>query len=162
MNLKNYTSAIPAKITIANIESYLAECGITGIAKKYKEGRCTALVFEAPDTGGNRTIQLPSDVEAVQDYLWSEYHGRIRNRTGKTRDDFGEQAERTAWKLMDDWVRVQMTLIAVQKKTITEVFLAYVMVSRDQTFFQQLKGNQFKALPEPHNENQFKALPEPQ
>lgn len=146
MKLKNYTSDIPAIRTIANIEAYLAECGIIGIAKEYKNGFVVALIFQAPDDHGSRAIKLPTDKEAIQDHLWSEHQkSAVRNR--RTRDDFAEQAEKTAWKLMDDWVRVQMTLIAVQKKSVTEVFLSYVMVNKNQTYFEQLKADQFKALP---------------
>ena len=39
MQLKNYTSNIPASRTIANIESYLAQCGISAVAKQYEQGR---------------------------------------------------------------------------------------------------------------------------
>lgn len=144
VNLKNYTSDIPASRTIANIESYLAQCGITGIMKEYRDGRVIALIFKAPDVGGDRTIKLPSDVDATQDFLWNK-HQEDSKRNRRTRDDFAEQAEKTAWKVMDDWVRVQMTLISIQKRSVTEVFLSYVMVGK-QTFFEKLDGQKFRAL----------------
>jgi hypothetical protein len=145
VNLKNYTSDIPASKTVANIESYLAQCGISGIMKEYRDGRVVALVFQAPDTNGSRTIKLPSDVEGTHDFLWEQYQAEAK-RPRRSKEDFAEQAERTAWKVMDDWVRVQMTLIAVQKKSVTEVFLPYVMVSKTQTFFEKIQTNNYKAL----------------
>lgn len=145
MNLKNYTSDIPASRTVANIESYLAQCGITGIMKQYRHGRVVALVFQAPDDNGSRTIKLPSDVEGTHEFLWEQYQGEAK-RPRRSKADFAEQAERTAWKVMDDWVRVQMTLIAVQKKSVTEVFLPYIMVSETQTFFEKIKTTNYRAL----------------
>ena len=108
-------------------------------------GECTALVFEAPDNGGKRSIRLPSDVAGTHEFLWREYQ-RTAVRPRKTKEDFAEQAEMTAWKVMDDWVRVQMTLIAVQKKSVTEVFLAYVLVGKDETFYDKIQRTNYRAL----------------
>lgn len=42
MNLKNYTSSVPADTTIARIERLLVDGGATGIAKEYEAGRVKA------------------------------------------------------------------------------------------------------------------------
>jgi hypothetical protein len=142
--LKNYTSTVPAARTISVIESYLAECGVSGIAKEYDYGRCVALMFKSPD---GRTVKLPADVSAVHDALWDDYKKHAK-RPRSVHGDFEDQAERTAWKLMEDWVRVQMTLIRLGKKDFMEVFLAHIWDGK-QTFYNFLKEQQFKALPAP-------------
>lgn len=75
MNLKNYTSSIPADQTIARIERLLVDVGASGIAKEYQSGVVTALMFrirmspEQPEA----TIKLPANVEACVNAFWKEY-----------------------------------------------------------------------------------------
>lgn len=43
------------------------------------------------------------------------------------------QADRTAWKLLQDWVEVQASLIRIGMSTATEVFLPYMLVGSGKT-----------------------------
>jgi hypothetical protein len=100
MNLKNYTSSVAAHTTIANIEAFLIDAGATGISKKIYGGQVIAIVFEIADEDNlKRIVKLPANAESVLNYLWDEYKGRIVNQTRKTKEDFIEQANRTAWKI---------------------------------------------------------------
>ena len=63
----------------------------------------------------------------------------------KKKADFAEQAERTAWKLVQDWVEVQMSMVQLKQADVREVFLAYIWNGR-QTFFQNLEQTGFRAL----------------
>lgn len=59
-----------------------------------------------------------------------------------------EQAERTSWKLLHEWVHIQITMIAMEQAEALQVFLPYAYDSKkDETFFERLKGNGFKQLP---------------
>src|SRR5208282_2488414 len=106
MNLKNYTSAIPSQTTIGYIEAYLMEAEATGIMKKVENGQVMALIFEIEDEKHfKRLVKLPANVQAVHEFLWSDYVSNAR-RPRKTKEDFIDQASRTAWKIMQDWVQV--------------------------------------------------------
>jgi len=145
VNLKNYTSTVPVEKTLARIEQKLAEAGAASVSKEYStEAKPVALHFKIEVGGGKyMTVRLPADAGAVYEALKSEV---IKPHNG-TLARIKEQAGRTAWKLMQDWVEVQVSLIRMQKSDPREVFLPYIWNGRE-TFFQQLKGNNFKALPE--------------
>lgn len=66
MNLKNYTSSVPASTMIARIEGYLADCGVSGTTKEFSRGQPVALSFHIKLDGRDYTIRLPANVEAVQ------------------------------------------------------------------------------------------------
>lgn len=148
MNLKNYTSSVPANTTISYIETYLAECGVEGIAKEFDKGQPVAVSFYVTVEGRKFTIRLPANVDAVQEYLWRDYVASHKQpRKNVTKDSFREQAARTAWKIQQDWVMVQMSLIKLKQADFIQVFLAYLWTG-EQTFYEQLRGNKFKSLPE--------------
>lgn len=147
MNLKNYTSSVPATTTISYIEAYLADSGIvTGITKEIKDGRAIAVYFCAQHNSKTFTIRLPANVQLVHDYLWHDYittHARPK----KTKEDFLEQAERCAWKIQQDWVQVQMSLIKLKQADVLQVFMAYVW-DGEKTFYDRLKHTGFRQLAE--------------
>jgi hypothetical protein len=148
MNLKNYTSSVPASTTIARIEGYLADCGVSGTTKEFARGQPVALSFHIKLDGRDYTIRLPANVEAVQGALYNDYIStRTRPRDTVTKDSFLDQATKTAWKLQQDWVQVQMSLIKLNQVDFRQAFLAYFW-DGEKTFYEQLQASKFKALPE--------------
>lgn len=147
MNIKNYTSTTPAHVTISYIETYLMDAGATGIIKTVEAGQCVALVFEIEDEDNHkRLVKLPANVSLVHEYLWRDYvTGKSSPR--KTKEDFKDQAGRTAWKIMFDWVQVQMSMIKLRQMAVLQVFLPYVW-DGNQTYYEYLKGSKFRALRE--------------
>lgn len=148
MNIKNYTSGVPVERTIANIESRLAEIGATGIMKFYGADRkVSAIVFNMPEGARQHAVRVPANVHACFEAMWKQHcreHSRPREDT-KAR--VAEQAMRTAWRLMQDWIEVQVSMILMRQADPLEVFLPYVWDGK-QTYFEYLKSGQFKALPE--------------
>jgi hypothetical protein len=147
MNLKNYTSNVSAETTISYIEAYLADCGVTGITKQIEQGKPVALFFHIElGQAGKYTIKLPAKVADVHEYLWRDYCANaIKPR--KVKADFADQACRTAWKIQQDWVQVQMSLIKLKQVDFLEVFMGFIW-DGNQTYYNSLKGSGFKALPE--------------
>jgi len=145
MNLKNYTSSVPASTTISYIEAYLAECGVSGISKQIENGQPTALLFHI-DLGqqGRYTIKLPAKVDDVHEFLWRDYITG-KTRPNKTKDDFREQACRTAWKIQQDWVQVQMSLIKLKQVDFLEVFMGFLWDGK-QTYYHAVKSSGYKQL----------------
>ena len=148
MNLKNYTSSVPASTTIARIEGYLAECNVSGTTKEFLNGQPVALSFHVVLDGRHHTIRLPANVDAVQMALYDNYvKTRTRPRDNVTVESFLDQATKTAWKLQQDWVQVQMSLIKLRQVDFRQAFLAYFW-DGEHTFYEQLQASKFKALPE--------------
>jgi len=145
MNLKNYTSTVPVGITIARIEKILCEAQVIGVSKLFDDGKISALTFHMPtQSGGQVAIRLPVDWMAVRESLFQNYCESVATPR-KTRADFNEQAERTAWKLMQDWIEVQISLVHMQKIDPLQVFIAFAWDGK-QTFFSRLKEGGFKQL----------------
>ena len=57
-----------------------------------------------------------------------------------------EQARRVAWRQILRWVQAQMALIEVGMVDIKEVFMPYIMVSQEQTLYDQIKNKNFMML----------------
>ena len=58
----------------------------------------------------------------------------------QTRKKIPAQAERTAWKIVLDWVEVQLSMIELAQVEFMEVFLPYLYNGvTQQTYFETLK-----------------------
>jgi hypothetical protein len=59
----------------------------------------------------------------------------------ETKKKIPRQAERTAWKILSDWVEAQMAMIELSQIEITEVFLSYLYDHKtDQTFYEKQRN----------------------
>jgi hypothetical protein len=146
--MKNYTSNVPVERTVARIEAVLAKAGARSVQKDYKDGELVALSFvvQLPDHKPVN-VRLPVNAEAV---FQAMRRNMKRPRAGSLQK-LVEQSLRTSWKLMQDWVEVQLSLIEMQQADFLQVFLPYVY-DGEQTFYQRLKAGNFKALPAPREE----------
>lgn len=143
MNLKNYTSTTPAGVSMAKIEKCLVTAGATNISKAYEQNVCTAITFRMMVNQTPLFFQLPAKVEGCFEVFWKE----VKRPKPDTKQRIREQAERTAWKIICDWVEVQLSMIMLEQAEALEVFLPYVYNPKtDQTFYGQLKEGGFKAL----------------
>lgn len=155
--LKNYTSNVPPGKTIARIEKVLISCGVKSIEKEYDaDATITAIRFRLQLAERELAVRLPADKHAAQSAMWLNYAGDEKLSTDgtemlwpshkkKTKKDFEQQAERTAWKIVQDWVEVQMSMIQLKQADPVEVFMAYVWDGRE-TFYQRLKSTGYRAL----------------
>lgn len=145
MNIKNYTSSVGVDRTVARIEQLLAQAGATGIVKDYTEGRLEALAFRVVLPNGRIvSVRLPANHEAV----YQAMRKQLKRPRPETLRNLREQSLRTSWKLMQDWVGVQISLIQMQQVDFMQVFLPYVWDGR-RTFYHALKDQNYLALPEP-------------
>ncbi len=148
MNIKNYTSGVNTEVTIGRITSKLAAAGASGITTLYDDRRqVKAVIFHIDVSGKNISIRVPANVEACFQAMWKDHclhHSRPREETkARIRD----QACRTAWRLVQDWIDVQVSMIVMKQAEFLEVFLPYVWDGR-QTLFESAKVGNFKMLPE--------------
>ena len=140
--IKNYTSMLPVEKTILRIELALVTGGAVGIMKDYKNGELEAISFSVPSPEKRLVaIKLPANVDAVYEVLMSA----MKRPQAKTEKRLRAQAARTAWKLIQDWVEVQMAMIKMQQAELIQVFLPYVWNGK-KTFYGALKEGGFKLL----------------
>ncbi len=144
MNVKNYTSTVPFDRSVSRIEQVLAGAGASGITKDYTGGLLVALSFKIVLPNGKPiTVRLPANHEAVYQALSK----KVRRFQPGTQTRLRDQAMRTSWKLMQDWVEVQISLIRMQQVDFLQVFLPYVW-DGTRTFYAALKEKDYLALPE--------------
>ena len=143
MNIKNYTSQIPPQKSVAQIESCLVKIGARHISKTYEDGKLAGITFQIIENGEPIIFKLPANVKGIQCAMTETVKRPRRNTVTK----IAQQAERTAWKLLLDWVQVQTSMVVIGRRNIIEVFLPYAYDMRaDMTLFDKLQGNGFKML----------------
>jgi len=144
MNLKNYTSAVSADRSISKIEKLLVSIGATNINKQYAEEQLSAISFLVNVNGTTLAFKLPAKIGMVEKVLKEE----IKRPRAETYKRIADQSERTAWKIVCDWVEIQVSMIKLQQAEFVEIFLPYAYdIQNDQTFYEKLKDSGFKQLP---------------
>jgi len=147
VNIRNYTSGVPVERSVSFIEKRLVETGASHIMKQYgPEGELSNIIFSLPGPRNNAPvpIKLPANIEKCHSLL----AGQVKRPRKGTMAKIRSQAERTAWKLLADWVDVQISMIKLGQAEPLEIFLPYLFDShRQQTFYGSLKESGFKALP---------------
>lgn len=147
INIKNYTSTVEAAVTIERIERLLVAIGARSILKDYDQGKVGAIRFNLKVEWGEMFIVLPANVQRVAELFLKQKQGA----TEKQKVQLRAQAERTAWKLMEDWVRVQYSLIQLRQAEAAQVFMPYAEAhdesGKPTSFFQIFRAGQMKLLP---------------
>lgn len=147
--IKNYTSTVPATRSVAYIEHRLVKFGARNIVKSYdSNGTLSGLCFVIEPHGtGQLTFSVPARTKEVERRLYSE----VRRPRPETKKKISEQAERTSWKLLSDWVEIQLSLVELGQVEFMEVFLPYAVTGMSesgvpQTFYEKIKNSSFKLL----------------
>lgn len=143
MNLKNYTSEVPAVTSMGKIETALVQAGATDISKNYKDGVCVAVRFRMIVNNMPLFFELPARVDNCYNVLYAD----IKRPRPDTKEKVRKQAERTAWKIISDWVLVQISMIMLEQAEPLQVFLPYAWNPvTEETYYTKLKAGGFKAL----------------
>lgn len=143
--LKNYTSQVPAGRSISYIENQLVNHGARSIMKIYDDKkRISGICFSIPINGKEIPYKLPARIKEAESVLLRNLGPRARK---ETKDKIPVQAERTAWKILSDWVEAQMALVELSQVDVTEVFLPYIYDGvEDKTFYEKIKENDYRNL----------------
>lgn len=137
MPIKNYTTKIDIYTSLGEIQGALAKAGAQKIMVDYADGKPTGVTFALyRENFGLQGFTLPAAVDGTL---------RVFSRQNVKPDR--EQAERTAWRNIRDWVLAQMALIESCDVPIDEVFLPYLINKEGQTLYQIYSTGQL-LLPE--------------
>lgn len=133
MALLNYTTTVDVHKTIGEIQKILVTHGARKIIIDYDDqGRTSKLYFQVPSSDGiEKSIRLPANVSSVYELMLRQ------KKAGKIKTVVNyDQAERTAWRNIKDWVEAQMALLETEQAQFEEIFLPYMVSRRGQTFFE--------------------------
>ncbi len=130
MALLNYTTEIDCDKSAAEISKCLAMHGASAIMTEYDQENSlvSAISFKIsrPD-GTPMGFRLPCDWRPVLKVLEKQKEKQSRIRATQ------DQAVRTAWRVVKDWVEAQMAFIETQMVTTEQVFLPYVVMRDGRT-----------------------------
>ena len=141
--IKNYTSQVPASRSVTHIEERLVAHGAKNILKLYESQKLTGVAFIVSVNGNDMPFRLPARVDRVEKTLRAE----MRRPRAESLQRVADQAERTAWRLLADWIDVQMSLVELDQVELVEVFMPYIYDhQKQQTFFERMKANGFAML----------------
>lgn len=141
--VKNYTSQVPASRSVNHIEEQLVKHGAKNILKLYESEKLVGVAFIVSVNGLDMSFRLPARIDRVEKQL----RELVRHPRSGTMGRIAIQAERTAWRLLADWVDVQMSLIELDQAELVEVFMPYIYdYTKNQTFFEKMKVNGFTML----------------
>ncbi len=135
MALKNRTSQ--GRNTFDKIQTMLSSNGADKIMFDYKEGKVEAITFSLIIDGKNMGFRLPALVENVTEIL---YGGKDRwGNPKKITDAQREQAYKTAWANIRDWIDAQLALVATRQVKVNHVFLPYMIMKGGRTLAETIE-----------------------
>jgi len=131
MAIKNYTTKVNAYTSIGEIQESLGRHGATKVMIDYEDGKPVAVTFALMGPRGLHGYALPAAVDGTL---------RVFQRQKIKADR--EQAEKTAWRNVRDWVLAQMALVESCDVPVDEVFLPYLSDRNGTTLYQLYAGGQ--------------------
>ena len=144
--VENYTTKVAAKRTASEIQEVLSGHGVTRIMLEFADGAPTGIAFEALTELGPRSFRLPVDVDAMHRLLIREKRaGRLSGISQALAQDRAH-AERVAWRVVAEWIRAQMTLVASQMATLDQVMLPYLVTATGHTLYADYREQGLRAL----------------
>lgn len=136
MALLNYTTKIDADKTIAEITKLLVTHGAKSVLTDYEDGVISAVSFKIAVNGREIPFRLPCDWRPVLAIL--EADPKVPRRMADQ-----QQAVRTAWRIVKDWIAAQMALIETKMVKLEEVFLSYAVMKDGKTLGETMANNNF-------------------
>ena len=142
-NIRNYTSEVPAKVSINRIEDLLVSAGARQINKNYNEfGTVAGFKFLLP----LRNMQLTFDVNpAVENVFKFMLDQRVNSITNTQREALRKQAERTAWKNQADLIQIQLDMVSVNQVDMMQAMFIS-LTDGTETVYEKMKKTNFKLL----------------
>lgn len=141
MAILNFTTKVDAWKTVNEITLILSKHGVTNVNIKNEGSRPVAVSFSMNYHTQPLNFLLPCNHEGV----WRA----IKNNTKiEKRYRNEDQAFRTSWRIIKDWVEAQMAIVEAELSTVEEVFLPYLILnaSGETLANRMLKGDGIKLL----------------
>jgi len=140
MSIFMSTTKIPAEKTALEISTLLSKSGLVQfIQTEYEEGDIVGIYFLVRFGESKIGYKLPARWQPVIEAMEKDKHTQ-RHLCNP------EQARRVAWRQVLRWVQAQLALIEIGMVDIKEVFMPYMMINKDITFYQKLEQGKFKLL----------------
>jgi hypothetical protein len=129
--------------SIELIEKYLVEAGATQIAKSYEGDRPSGILFSIFFNEIPMTFQIPVKIENAYKILAKIKHPRTPSQINFVK----EQAERTAWRCILDWVTSNLAMTQLEQADSLQMLFPYLYDGKANiSYFDKLKSGGFLML----------------
>ena len=125
MGILNYSTSISADKTIGEIQKIISTKGASKIMIDYEEGKPVQLSFQIMNNGFAVSYRLPAN--------WKGVLSAINKSKVPTKFKNNEQAHRTCWRIIKDWVEAQVAIIEAGQSDLATVFLPYAIMANNET-----------------------------
>lgn len=139
MAILNYTTQIDVYKTVAEIEKILSEHGVMSIMKQYEDGQVVSLSFLIDDGEKKIPVRMPIRVDECLKVMQKQKKEHPKMQIKATK----EQASKVAWRIMKDWIEVQMALLEINMVRFEEIFLPYIETTGGKTIYEKLEERKF-------------------
>jgi hypothetical protein len=129
----NYTTKVPVSRSVDQIVKILVKHGASSINQEYDNSQLSAVSFKLRLEGTELSFRLPIDHRATLEVM--KHDGTPRLLLNE------DQARRVSWRIIKDWVEVQLALAETRMVTIPQVFLPYAVRSDGKTLYQVVAEN---------------------
>lgn len=134
MAILNYTTIMEPEQTIGEIQKMLSRFDVSAMMTDYESGQVSAVSFKVNVDGKPMAFRLPCNWRAVRAVFDEQ---GIRSVKHKDRD-LDNQAIRTAWKVIHDWMKAQLALVEINMVTLPQIFLPYMIVRGGKTVAEKM------------------------
>lgn len=124
MPILNFSTKIDAWKTVNEIQQILAKHGITHFSIKNEGSFPIGLAFTIDYNGQPLNFLLPSNYKGVLQCLKQD-----RKVPSSSKNE--EQALRTSWRIIKDWVEAQLAIVQSNISPIQEVFMPYLIINAE-------------------------------
>lgn len=124
MPILNFTTKIDAWKTVNEIQQILAKHKVTHFSIKNEGSYPVALAFTVDYNDRPLNFLLPCNHDGVLRCL-------RRDKKVPNSSKNSEQALRTSWRIVKDWVEAQMAVVEAELAPIQEVFMPYLVVNNN-------------------------------
>ena len=126
--IANYSTSVPLYQTTGEIQKILVSHGASDIMFQYDGGLLVGVAFRVSGPDGAVAFKLPARWENVQAALKKQGVAKAQRTE--------EHAQRVAWRLIRDWLRAQMSLLAADMVDLAEVFMPYMLGEGSKTAYE--------------------------
>lgn len=136
MAILNYTTKIDPNQTIGEIQRMLSRYEVSAMMTQYEGRNVSAVAFELVIEGKKIQFKLPCNWRAVHEIFKNNPTAQKNMRLkGGTLED---QAIRTAWRVIKDWIEAQLALVEINMVTLPQIFLPYMIVRGGKTLAEKM------------------------
>ena len=142
MPLANYTTKVDVGTTIVEIQRLLAEFGASSVSMHYEGGKAVGIDFAVKLDGQPLQFRLPVNARAAMKAISGIKGAKSFHKTPA-------HAENVAWRILKDWIRLQLTMVELQQAEVAQVFLPYALFNNGtttETFYAGFRANRNRQL----------------